>query len=179
MRFLKNFNIWWGWFLNKHRKGWGVFFVMIIMIFFAVGAVAFFLSFILNEEQIAISPIKIRIIALISTLIGLYLNFGAFIYSYSDKNFRIAIDEAKKFTKKNPQCLSKINLLVQETKETKNPAKINEWIKNWTELSSQKVGIQELKKKREDIEKEISLKEVNVEIEARQKEINELESKLA
>lgn len=180
MSLLKNFCIQWGWLLKKRGMGTALLIAGFILLFAFLGAVVFMLGFVHNQEgERIISNNSIQIIGGISALVLFYLYFMATEYASLSKNFKIAINEAEKFVAENPQCRSRINILIEETRGTKSPAKLNEWINDWERFSSAKANLQELEKEKEDIEKGISLDKVSVEIKARKKKIRELESKLA
>ena len=179
MSFLKNFNIRWVWFVNKRGFRSGAVIVSIILMLAFLGAVVFMLGFLHNKEgERIISNDPIQIIGGISALVFIYLYSICGVYGNASNNFRIAIDEAKKFVVENPQCRPKINILIEETRGTKNPAKINEWRENQREFSSVKAEMQELEKEKEEMEKGIPLKGLKARIEARKERIKELESKL-
>lgn len=174
----KDFNIWWGWWLKK-RKVLGPLIFAITMVVSFVGAIVFIFSFLpIFKEEATYLLVRARIIAGILTPIFFYLYINCFV-SGPDNNYRMAIDEAKEFAAGEPQYSSRIAILIRETRETKDPKKINECIKNWLALSSHKKWMQKLKEKKESIERGDSLKKVEIEIEATQKTINELEAKLA
>lgn len=103
----------------------------------------------------------------------------AITWGKKERNWRIAIDEAKKFVAENPNYITRVENLIEETRETKDPVKLNKWIQDWEELSSAKANLEELEKEKEDIEKGIPLKRVDAKIEAEKEGIKELESKLA
>jgi len=171
----KNFNIWWGWWLEK-QKALGAFIIFIIMMISALGFLVFVFGFVpIWKEEAIYLIIKLRIIAGISTPIFFYLYING-CGSSSDNNYRIAIDKAVKFAAARPICLAR---LIQETRETKDPKKLNKWIENWKVLSSQRKKMIELTGKKMDIEAGIPLKEVDIEIEETKRIVSELETKLA
>lgn len=180
MSSFKKFNIQWAWFVNKRGFKSALRFATIIQILAFVSAVVFVLGFLSNNEgKRIISNDLIQIIGGISALVFFYLYIICSVYGSSSNNFKIAIDKAEKFVTENLQCDPKISILIAQTEQTKNPAKLNEWIDNWEKLSSAKADLQGLKRKKEDIEKGIPFKEVNAEIEEERERIEELESELA
>ena len=179
MNFFKNFHTQWTWFVKKHEWGVGLLITFIILALAFLGATVFVLGFLHNNEGgRIISNNSIQIIGGISALVFSYLYYIICIYASSYKNFKIAIDEAKKFAAEDDQCSPKISMLIGQTEQTKNPAKLNKWIENWKKLSSKQVEMQELEKEKEDIEKGIPLGKVNAKIEAKKEKIEELESQL-
>ncbi|MFH1308502.1 MAG: hypothetical protein ABIH51_00630 [Patescibacteria group bacterium] len=177
MNIFKKFNIWWGWWLKK-QKVLGTLIFAITMLFSVVGGAVFVSTFfpIFKEEAIHI-VIRLRTITGILTPIFFYLYINCFVSCMSN-NYRMAIDQAREVLAGKLQYLSQLDVLIQKARETKDPKKINEWIMNWKALSLQKEKMQKLKKKKEDIEKGILLKEINAEIETEKKIIIELEAKL-
>jgi len=176
----KKFHIQWAWLVNKRGFSVGLLIAVIILMLGFLGAVVFMLGFLHNKEgERIISSDLIQIIGGISALVLFYLYSICTVYGTSSKNFKIAINETEKFVAKNPECLLKISMLIQETRRTKDPAKLNEWINNWEKLSSVKANMQNLEKTKEEIVRGIPLKQINAEIEEKREKIEELESKLA
>ena len=180
MNLFKKFHIQWAWFLDRRGPRTGMLIVAIAQLFVVVGTLVFILGFARNQEgERIIANNSIQIIGGISALVFSYLYLVYLIYADSSKNFKIAIDKAEKFVVKNPECFPKINILIAQTEQTKDPAKLNEWIDNWEKLSSTEANMQNLEKKKEEIVKGIPLKEINAKIEVEWERIKELESELA
>lgn len=180
MNLFKKFHIQWAWLLTKGGTGTGLLIAAFILVFAFVGVVVFMLGFLHNQEgERVIANNLIQIIGGVSALVFFYLYFIDVGYSNSSNNFKIAINKAEKFVAENPECFPKINMLIQETRGTKNPAKLNEWIDNWEKLSSTEANMQGLEKEKEEIERGIPLEKVNAKIKAERERIEELESELA
>jgi len=176
----KKFHIQWAWLIMKGGLGRGMLIALVILVLGLVGMLVFIYGFIHNQEsEKIIANNLIQIIGGISGLVFFYLYFMCFAYASSFKNFKIAIDKAEKFVTENPECFPKINMLIQETKGTEDPAKLNEWIDNWRKLSSTEAYLQGLEKEKEDIEKGIPLEKINAKIKAERERIEELKSELA
>lgn len=179
----KKFNIQWAWFVNKRGFGRGLLIASIILIFAFAGMIVFVLGFLYNEEgERIISNNSIQIIGGILALVFFYLYYIICTYTSSSKNFKIAIDKAKKFAAENPHLIltetGSFTREIIEAEKTKDPTKLNKRIQNFRELYSVKEKLQVLEEKKEEIEKGIPLKEVKAEIEARKEKIKELESQL-
>ncbi len=180
MSLLKKFHIQWAWLIMKGGFGRGMLIALVILVLGLVGMIVFIYGFIHNQEsERIIANNLIQIIGGISALVFFYLYFICFAYANSSKNFKIAIDKAGKFVTENLQCDPAISILIAQTAQTKNPAKLNEWIDNWRELSSTEANMQGLEKEKEEIEKGIPLEKVNAKIKTERERIEELESKLA
>ena len=179
MNLFKKFHIQWAWLIWKGRLGRGTLIAFIIMVLGFVGMLVFIYGFLHNQEsESIIANNLIQIIGGISALVFFYLYFICFAYADSSKNFKIAIDKAEKFVTENLQCDPRISILIAQTEQTKDPAKLNEWIDNWRKLSFAKANMQNLEKKKEEIVKGIPLNEINAKIEKEGERIEELKSKL-
>ena len=151
MSIFKNFNIWWGWQLRK-QEGLGAFIFFITTLAAIVGAAFFIASFLPLETYFYV---KIRIITGILTPILFYLFINGFVWSRQGKNYKIAINRATEFAKKNTQCFTKITLLKDETERTKDPKIINEWVEAYEKLQGMKIVLRQLKEDEKELPKRI------------------------
>jgi hypothetical protein len=176
MRTLKNFIVWWDWFLSRN---------LIIFVIFFVGGLFCLVTYVVSPVFVAspflnktYSPVFIQIyeMRLIIGIIGVILLCSIFSCFFIIENYRLVLDNIKNMIVLNKipsEKTGKILMLIQKTTETKNGSELGQWIENWEIYLL-------LKKDLEDLEKKLNKlpNELRDRIQKTQEQIKELELKL-
>ena len=167
----KKWKIWLG--LISHKCGNGL--ISTCGLLFSFSLIAFgggFVPFMENEiNPLSGSP---QIIAIIICFFALYLVFVLTKWSSISENSEIVIYETKKFVEENPRFVKMPSKLIDKTRESEDPAELNDWLAKQKLYVEGRKKLDELEHKAYNIEHGITLCDLKTEIYHKKAELEKL-----